>query len=309
VKAKILMSNLTTESINYKESKIRFKHILLGISLFIVALFLYFPMFTIIEDKVKSTLTRLPGGCSVVYKDSSFSFFFPTLTLNDLDISQRCTGGRSAIKMSKVDIGLSGMSFSPLAPSLHIEPKMPGNRLNIWLAPGLSETSVRLEKTIVSLNDLNKYFNIPLQLEGQAIIDGVTKISGRNLSRLKLLIKSKNLNMPSQMIMNMLQIQQINAGNFLLKASINDGKTLNINELIIGDIGATIRANFKGVIKLDQRNIMNSKLDLKGEIALSDEFLNSNPLFKIALGQFDKKDNFYQIYLRGNFYRPQPSRE
>jgi type II secretion system protein N len=307
MKKKKKMSDLSIDKIDYVSNGFKWKYIPIGVAIFLIALISYFPMGEIIEKKVKTTLAKLPGGCKVSYKESKLSLFFPALSLNKVELSPRCTGTRKSVKIPRIDAKFKGLSFSPFAPSLQIIPELPGNKIDVWVAPSVSTSAINLKENSIKLDTLKNYFQLPVKLRGTALIDGQINTKGQFLDKIQLRISSRNFEFPSQMLMNLLQIQTLSINKVDIKLAMDDGRNLKIQKLVLGDNNSPIRAEFKGKITLDGRNIMASKLDIGGEVAFSNEFLEQNPLIKIGLAQFDKKDNFYQIKLRGTLFQPKPS--
>ena len=125
------------------------------------------------------------------------------------------------------------------------------------------------------------------------------------LTELKLNLRSNNLVIPPQKVAG-LTLYTLKLNDLLVQAML-EGKKLKIKDIILGDANSPIRANYKGHINLLKRNMLNSKMDLRGEIKFSDKFIEDYSLLKFVLTKFDKKDDFYQINLKGPLMRPIPS--
>jgi hypothetical protein len=65
-----------------------------------------------------------------------------------------------------------------------------------------------------------------------------------------------------------------------------------------------MRANFKGKIQLQEGSVSFSPLDLRGEIAFTENFKQSVPLVELFFQTYEQKDGFYQIRLGGTLGQP-----
>ena len=97
-------------------------------------------------------------------------------------------------------------------------------------------------------------------------MDALAKAGQSGIQDLNLKASSKNLVIPSQNIMGF-ALTTLNIKNLLLKTQMESNNMLRLTDLIIGDDNSPIRGNLKGTIRLNQRNINASPIDLIGEVA------------------------------------------
>src|SRR5690606_2693051 len=124
------------------------------------------------------------------------------------------------------------------------------------------------------------------------------RINGQSFEDLKLSLSSQDFVLPAQSI-SAFKLPTLPLNLFSLKAELKDAKTLQVHDLFVGDTSAPIRAKFQGPINLNQNNIMMSGLNLSGEIAFSEDFLEKFAIIKMFMDKFTKKDQFYQLQITG----------
>lgn len=280
------------------------KWITLTIAVFIVGVITYFPFMFKVKSLVKSQLNKVPG-CAVDYEDIQLEFFLPKVIVKDLVLPQSCFGKfGDPLRMENVYLYFRGLSFSPFGPHFKIETNLNGLPISSYLTAGIGGVAVNVKENVVDMTKL-KALVPALNLSGKVTIDALVKLKGRQLSDLKLNVRSKDFTLPGQNIKGF-KLGTMRLNNLLLKANLK-GKKLVVDDFILGDQEAPIRSNFKGNIKLNQRNIASSMLDLKGEVAFSTSFLEKYAIIKLVMNKFDKKDEFYQIKLTGPLMNPKPS--
>lgn len=264
----------------------------------------YFPFMYSLKSLIKNQLRSIPN-CSVSYDDITLELFMPKVIVTNIKIPRRCISATSPnIKIKDLSLYFRGMSFSPFGPHFKLVTNLSDIPLESYVTIGPSEIAVNLRENVIDLAKLNKI--IPdFSLSGKVTIDALVKTSNFKLSDLKVNIRSKDLTLPGQSIRGF-KLNTMRLNNLLLKANMVKQK-VKVEDFILGDEQADIRANFKGDIKLNQRNIITSVLNLSGEVAFSNKFLDDYSIIKLVMNKFDKKDDFYQIKLGGTFSNPKPS--
>ena len=98
------MSTNQLENLDYKYPRIgKSKWIVITASIFLISLFIYFPITYKVKSILKKQLTSIPG-CPLDYKDIRTEFFLPKLVVEELSIPARCLNLRNSpdLKMKKV---------------------------------------------------------------------------------------------------------------------------------------------------------------------------------------------------------------
>lgn len=293
------------EEIDYNLPRLgKSKWITSTLIVFILGFIAYFPFMYKVKSTVKKQLNGIPG-CSVDYDDINLEFFLPKVIIKDLVVPQSCFGKfGDPLKMDALYFYFRGLSFSPFGPHFKIETNLQGLPIESYLTAGIGGIAINLRENVIEMKKLKKLLPA-LNLSGKVTIDALVKLSGQKLSDLKLNIRSKDFTLPGQDIKGF-KLATMRLNNLLLKADLV-GKKLKVHDFILGDEEAAVRANFKGHINMNQRNFIASTLDLSGEVAFSNDFLEKYAIIKLVMNKFDKKDEFYQIKLSGPLSRPKPS--
>lgn len=293
------------ENIDYSFPKMgRSKWIVITLTVFLFGFIIYFPFMYKMKSVVKSQLHKIPG-CSIDYQNIKLGLFLPKVVVKDLVVPQSCFGKHGQpLKMDKVFLYFRGLSFSPFGPHFKIETNLNDIPISSYLTTGIGGIAINIKENTIDLSKLNIFFP-QVNLAGKIKIDALIRLSGKKISDFKLNIRSTDLSFPGQKIQGF-KLTTMRMNNLLLKASMN-GNKLQVQNIILGDDDSPIRANFKGNIGINQRNITSGQLDLKGEVAFSSRFLEKYAIIKLVMNKFDKKDEFYQIRLTGPLMRPKPS--
>lgn len=297
----------TADQVDYDLPKIsKPKWMYYSLGLFLSAFILYFPLANKIESKLRQSLSSIPG-CPINYGSLSFSFFLPKFVVNDLEVPQSCFDKRGApFTFDNVNLYLRGMSFSPFGPHLKLATNVFGNPFEALISIGFGGAVLNLKDTTVDLAKISPLLPAGLKLDGKAKIDLLLKTGSLGVESLDFKLSSRDLALPSQNI-QAFQFSRMNINNILLKAQMGIDGIVQLKEIILGDTESPIRANFKGSIKLSRKVPELSKLDLLGEVAFSEKFLEDYSIVGMLMNRFDKKDDFYQIQIQGPLNRPVPS--
>jgi hypothetical protein len=292
------------ENVDYSMPFLKSKRFLLTVgTLLFLTVFSGVSLTKKIDDIVYSALTANPR-CPITLENYEIKFFLPRLELTNIKIPRNCsTSLKNDLKISKVNIHIRGFAFSPLGLHFKADTKIKNNPLSAYITTGFSEIAVRITDNTIKVQNFKEF--IPLvKLRGDIKLDALINLKNLKLTGLMLNARSNNFKIPSQSIMG-LSIKQLNLDNLkVILDSTGQKSKIKVKELVIGKSGAPIEANFKGLINLNNRNIQASKLDLAGEVKISDEMAKNFALIKMYLDSFDKKDDYYQIQIAGPLSRP-----
>lgn len=285
-------------SLNFLKSAL-WPILLTGVLLF--SIISYLPIREKLDAVIHKSVKTIPG-CPLEFKDYKVKLFLPRVEINNLIVPGRCfNNSREKLKIAKTSIFFRGFGFSPFGPHFKIETTIQDNPISAYLTAGLSSLAVRVENNTINLAIL-KPFLPQLQISGHLQLDAFVKMSSQKLEDFKLSANSKNLILPAQNIMSF-SLSSLKISNLLIKANQENDK-VNLQKFIIGDQQSPIRANFKGVIRPNNRNVESSKLNLNGEVAFSKKFLTKYSIINLFLNKFTKRDNYYQIQIKGPLSRP-----
>lgn len=275
--------------------------------LFIAAFLMYFPIGEKTESMVRKTLASLPG-CSITYDTMEFGWFLPKLVVKDLQMPSRCFGSRGApLILEETFLYIRGISFSPLGPHFKLATTVMKTPIEAQITLGVTGAlTAALHDNTIDLANLKPILPEGMLLAGNAKVNVMAEASPSGLNDLDLKIESKDFALPGQTI-QAFRISRLPINNLLVKADLKPNGQLELQEAVIGDADSPIRANFKGDLKLNKAAPVMSPINLKGEIAFSQKFMEDYSIIGMFMNQFDKKDDFYQIQIKGNLARPQVS--
>ncbi len=271
---------------------------------FLVAFFIHFPIQRQVEGLVKTQLAQLPG-CQMSFERLRIELFLPKIVLTEMRLPAHCFGGGQGMKLPYVNLYFRGPSFSPLGVAFKISTELHSQPLNLYYAAGISRQVIRVEENKLNLSLFSRISPQIPKLSGAANVEALMSLAGPRMDELKVSIESSNLNVPGQM-MGDLKLPKIDIGNFSLKLESEDGKKVQLKELIIGGVNSSIRGKFTGNISLAPNAIAFSPISLKGEASFSAEFLEAFPILNLMLPQFTQVNNFYQINMTGTLGNMRP---
>ncbi|MEX0798700.1 MAG: hypothetical protein WEB87_04425 [Bacteriovoracaceae bacterium] len=273
---------------------------------FVLSFLMYFPIAAQIESTIKKSLTSIPG-CSIGYKDLDFQWLMPKFVVKDLSVPASCFNQRgSPILFKETFLYIRGLSFIPFGPHFKLETTALNSPLKAYITAGFGSLAFNLKDSELDLKSLSPLLPGGVKLDGKANVDALIKTGSQGIEDFNLRIVSKDLSLPAQSV-QAFAFSRMPINNLLLKAQMEDKNVLNVSEFILGDVESPVRANFSGKVELNQRVPAASRLDLVGEVAFSQSFLDQYSIIGMVMNQFDKKDDFYQIQLQGTLASPAPS--
>lgn len=270
-------------------------------SLFFIAFVLNFPLFTIIDEKLKTALSRIPG-CPIMVKEINFGVLLPRIELNQLNIPTRCAGNE--INLSSVKLYFRGPSFSPLGIATKIETTYEGIELELFASVGPTSQLIKFDDFNIKLDKLAKVFP-QVKLAGDVSINGLVEIKNAKLGKVNALIESKNFILPSQLIQGF-TTPVLDEKVLSIQISQESENKMELKKFIIGDLDSPVRANFTGNIVTNKNNFLFSRLDLQGEIAFSKALEQDFGIVLDFFNAFPKKDKFFQLRVHGTVGQPIP---
>jgi hypothetical protein len=300
------MSIEQLDKIDYQYPKHgKFRWLTIILVLFVLTTFSYFPIIFKVKSIIKKQVQTIPG-CPIDYLDIETEFFLPKFIIKELTIPSRCFGqfGAPPLKLKNVYLHIRGLSFSPFGPHFMLETDIMDNNIKAYITTGINGVSLNIRENTIEAKLLSLFIK-ELKLLGQFKIDAFMSTGSEGINDFKLNIRSKDLVVPPQKIAS-LSIYTLKLNDLLIQSYMQDSKII-IKDIVIGDMNSPIRANYKGHIDLVQPRFKRSKIDIKGEVKFSEKFIEDYAILKFALPQFTKKDEFYQINLKGPITRPKPS--
>lgn len=284
----------------------KLKWILLLILVMISGFVFNFSFAKRIESLIKLNLTK-NASCPINYKEAKFELFFPKIILKNIAIPGRCfsPNNQKPLELKQLNLNFIGPSFSPLGLNFSVKTNLDKSSISSKQTIGVTTQIINTLGTILDLGTLGPILGIGFKMQGNVETNALLQIESTKLSSAKFLLKSKNFFIPAQKLESF-EIPNLNLKNFVMKGVYDRTGKLHIDDLVLGDKGAPIYANLKGDIFVNNLSFGDSRIDLKGEIIFSPEFLDSFGILKLFLAQFSQKDGYYQIKLGGTLKSPIP---
>ncbi|MCT4641981.1 MAG: hypothetical protein N4A33_06745 [Bacteriovoracaceae bacterium] len=285
------------ENVNYSLPKLgAFKWITITSVIFIITFILYFPISRSIKSTIVDMAYKMPG-CPLKVEQIQFELFMPKAIIKKISVPRRCFGsfGKDLI-VKNTHINFRGFTFSPLGPHFKIETNLLGNNFHALTTIGFKEILVNLQNNSLILERLREDFP-QIKASGKIKIDAKLSMMNQKINNLNLNIRSKDLNFLPQNISGF-KLSSLPINQLLLRANMKK-KDLIIKDFVLGDLNSPIRSNFKGKIVPNMRNFQYSNADLRGEVAFSSNFIQKYMIIDMIMKKFDKKDNFYQLEIKG----------
>lgn len=272
----------------------------------ILGFFLNFSFSERIENLIRLNLTKNPG-CPINYKEAKFELFFPKVILKNIVMPGRCfsSSNQRALELKQLALNFIGPSFSPLGLNFSIKTNLEKSKIISKQTLGATTQIINTSGTVLDLGTLTQIMGMSFKMLGEVETNTLIQIEHSKINNAKFLLKSKTFFIPGQKLESF-EIPNLNLKNFVMKGIYDRTGKLHIDDLVLGDKGAPLYANLKGDIFINNLSIGDSRLDLKGEIIFSPEFLESFAILKLFLAQFSQKDGYYQIKLGGTLKSPMP---
>jgi hypothetical protein len=261
------------------------------------------PIIKKVDSLIYSALSS-NANCPITIEMYEFNIFpLPHFNLKNLQIPGRCLGpGKPSLGFPSIKAYIRGPSIFPLGGKLKIEAEYKKNPIELYATLGLSSMIFELQENKLHLESFNDL--IPMvKLGGKALVDAYVELDNGKLKTLNLKVQSNNFLIPGQSLAGMFTVKPLKIKNLFVSIT-TEGKRLKVNKFILGDEASPIRSEFTGSIKINARSIKASNLDLSGQVSFSEKFLKEIFILESYMKQFDKRDNFYQIQIKGPLSRP-----
>ncbi len=272
-----------------------------------IGLFLNFPITEIIKKNVAKSLSSL-RGCPISYEKIDVEYFlFPKIILKKPAISGHCFGNpQEKISFNQLLVKLYIPGFLPPGIRFHLPIEKNKTKIDSYITLGFGKVHVNINDSNVSGDFFSPFSKFTKKIEGHFNINLLTSISKAGPLDGDLLIHSKDLKLGAQNIGGML-LPSLNIGKFIVKAEFTSPK-LKVLGLEIGENSSPIQIRLAGDIHYNQKNPNRSKLNLKGSIFFTQDFLTDFPILNLLLaGKKVNKKGAYNIQLKGTFAAPKHS--
>lgn len=286
----------------------------LGLIAFVIFVISFFSNFTIresLENLIANNLQK-SASCPLLFSGIEVSFFLPSLKIKNLELDGSCFSNPfSTVELGDVNTFLYGPSFSPFGLKFKTEITKGRTALNIYSSLGFGSSAIRIEESVIDSSILNSILGPKLKLAGTFNIDTVIYLQKFKLNSGNFLIKSNSLIIPNQKVAAF-DLPNLAIQNFVFKAHLKQAssqiKNLDIMTLELGSNESPLIAQVKGAIKLNDKYMQGSDLNLRGKVKFSQSFLESFSILNLFLtGKQADEDGYFPLTISGTLGAPKPS--
>lgn len=257
-----------------------------------------------VGDEIKSIMKKVLQGqsCNPSFKEIKWEWFLPKIVINDINLPASCFNQNSgSINLSYLNLNFNLISFSPFGIPFRIDTELSGQPLSFYYVQGFGENLIRIKDQTLKLDEISKLL-LKVKLTGTITLDLNLLLHKNKLSEFNLKTRSRDLILPSQNLYGF-NFPSLRMNEFFIELQSETSQKINVSKFILGDPDSPIRANLTGKIDVQAGNLSLSNLNLKGEIAFTENFKSSVPI-DAFLGSYTQKDGFYQIGIGGNLSAP-----
>jgi type II secretion system protein N len=275
--------------------------------LFLLAFLRYFPVGSFIRSMADPYLRQ--ANCRASYDDVDIGLLLPRLVVTNVTIPASCLGGTGEpIQLSHLTINYQLINFAPFGLPFRVDTELSGQPLSIHYVLGFGDHMVRLKDQALNLSRLQPILLPQFRLGGTVTVDLTARMDNQAMKSFNLIVASRNFEIPAQTIEALsLNVPNLRINNLKLLAHATGPQRIVVDDFVIGDENSPLLASFKGRVDLQAGNIAFSPLDLRGELAVSEQLRADLGLLDMLLAPYPKTDRHHQIRISGTLASPKGS--
>lgn len=273
----------------------------------IVLLFLGFLINFSLEEKINKYLqTTLSSNasCPIQFEKAELSYFLPKVIIQKPVVQGSCFGQvNNKLALKDVKISFHSPTFLPLGVRLHVEINSGKSYINLYPVLSVFSQNLKVEKTVIDTQifaPLMEGNSSPVS--GLLSIEGFFEFESGTVTGGELEIVSNNFSLPSQNIKGF-ELTQLNLETLNLTAHFSDKSTMVIDRIQVGKKDAPIELLLIGTLKISPGDFMGSRLNLKGNLKLSEYILLNFSFIKLFLPAGNTSGN-YELKINGPLRSP-----
>ena len=277
--------------------------IFIGIVLLIFGFLVNFSL----EEKLNKFLQialSANSACPVQFEKAELSYLLPKIIVQKPVIMGACFGQmNNKLPLKDLKISFHSPTFLPLGIRLHVEANSGRSYINLYPVLSVFSQNLRIEKTIIDTQifaPMTESNSSPVS--GLLSIEGFFEFSSGTVTGGELEIVSHNFTLPSQNLKGF-ELTQLSLETLNLTAHFTDKSTMAIDRLQIGKKDAPVELVMKGTLKVSPGDFMGSRLNLKGNLKLSQFILVNFSFLKLFLPASNTSGN-YEMKINGPLRSP-----
>jgi type II secretion system protein N len=302
-----ISENNLSESIYQNSKGFYIKLVVICSIIFIALTFYLLPLETIIKSKIDAALAG-NMRCRVSYEQLHFSYFLPTITLKNTNISKGCLG-KKEINLDKVIVKVVRPSFFPFGIKLDVNLVKNRKRVNLDTILGFSKTVIRLNEKNLDAAIINLFLPPDVKIQGKFKMNVVLSVESSKKFSGSFLIRSKNFQLRPMTLNIMglpLDLPLFKFNTLQLKSSI-DNRKMRIENIKIGNSKAPIATQLKGSALLNMIDINYTRINLEGTVRFSKRFRDEFSIINGFLKNKKEENGNYFFKLNGTLKSPKYS--
>jgi hypothetical protein len=303
MKRKRIQYNELNEEIYAPVYWTKLRLIFIGLFLLTIGFLVNFSLEEKINKFLQAKLSSNPA-CPIQFEKAELSYFLPKVTVQKPVILGACFGQyNNKLLLNDVKIAFNSPTFFPLGVRLHVSLASGKSYINLYPVLSLFSQNVKIEKTLIDTEifaPLTENNSSPVS--GFLSIEGFFEFESGTMTGGELAVVSNNFSLPSQNIKGF-ELTQLNLETLNLTAHFTDKTNLAIDRFQIGKSSAPIELMMKGNLKVAQGDFMGSRLNLSGNLKLSEYILLNFAFIKLFLPAGNTSGK-YEVKINGPLRSP-----
>ncbi len=308
------MQQKAQERIYQLPKSLKSKLMILAPVFFLTGLWLNFSFKQTIRHSIYEAVVN-NRACPISFQELELGFLVPSARLVKPLIPGICFQSPDFnLRLDEIKVGSSFFSVIPPALKFHALIQGMGSQLKLFPRLRWNQVDIRVAQSFISGQTISSLTPFPELFQGNISIDSLVNIplkrSMPDMNALKSDIKAtgQNLIIPEQRISIgplPFDVPKIEFAGLNLVASYNKNE-LEVRSLELGKVEGDLHLQLKGKIKVNQRNIKLSTLDLEGRFRIGTTILDKLSAIKLLLPQGKSETEYYNFELKGTFAGPVP---
>jgi len=289
----------------YKHSRFFWTKI---ISILFITSLLGFMMTFPISDKIDGIIKGIMAGqseCTLVYDHLDVELFLPKVIFRNAKVSGSCIKNSTGeLPLKDLTVSIRGPNLVPIGLTLATKIKIGRTELNLFPTISYNSMTLSVYESKIDHDFINTFAGDGFRIETLLGINALITIKGTEISEGKIMVESKNFTIKAQNVSG-LSIPDLPLAPIDIRVAINKDN-LDVRALNIGGELTPLAAKLLGTIKLNQFNLLFSKLDLHGQVKFSQQFENDFPLIKAYTSGRSSNNGYMEFELTGSPQMPRP---
>jgi hypothetical protein len=305
MKKKHAQDNKLDDKIYTRVNLFSLKFWILGFFLFLMGLFINFPIKKYASIYLKKILSS-SRRCPIQFEQMTFGKFFHYAQLDRVQIPGRCYGQPSARELYFETIRISPQTPSLNPPGINLKISIKNDKTHLILNPTLSYPSFVLNVVPSTLDTdlIEQIIGKVITLNGRLQVESKLLIEKSNIQKGVFSITSKNLTIPPQNTMGF-EVPLLGLNHIKISGVVNTPNTVEFKTIHVGGQNSPIFGRLSGTLKINTKSFRLSQVEVQGKIKFSKRFIDDFKILNLFLsGKKADAKGRYPLSISGKIGRP-----